>query len=52
MKITLTKCDFRFLLSPLFAMNAAAPGGAPPRWINNLARFGTMELPRRASEGP
>jgi hypothetical protein len=29
-------------------MSAAAPEGAPQRWVNNREYFENMELPRRA----
>jgi len=39
MKITISHVILGFLLSQLFAMNAAAPEGMPPRRINNREHF-------------
>jgi hypothetical protein len=38
-KIAIKHVILGFLFSQLFAMNAAAPEGTPPRWINNREHF-------------
>ena len=37
-------------LSSSGAMNAAAPDGAPPRWINNYSKTPMPAVPRRGHE--
>jgi len=54
MKIALNKGDFGMLsLSQLFEIHAAAPGGAPPRRVNNREQSKkTRNCPAVPARGP